>query len=447
MASSAPSSSSSSSSAPTPARALDFLELQRYRSKDDGVVTKTFVDQEECEQSCGMFFFPLDQLPLDQQLELQQHGFCNTDLAPRLMRDKHVAYLRRGLAQLPGGFVSLDASRPWICYWILHALELLDALPDANDPNDDLLRRAVSTIRHFWNDSGLGFGGGPQQLGHTATTYASCLTLALIGSDDALESVDRQALYRFFMARKHHASGAFAAHDGGEVDVRVTYCVISIASLFGILTDELTRGVVEYVVACQTYEGGFGGEPFNEAHGGYAFCAVATLWLLDSLHAVRDLDALVAWLSNRQMPFEGGYQGRTNKLVDGCYSFWQGALPALLEEELERRGLTTIYQCHREQLQQYILLCGQQVEGGLRDKPGKPRDHYHSCYCLSGLSLAQHGMRARRQPRAAGPEPEPVVVGDPQNLVRPTHPAYNIGVDKVERARAFFAAKGPFVPS
>jgi len=28
--------------------------------------------------------------------------------------------------------------------------------------------------------------------------------------------------------------------------------------------------------------------------------------------------------------------------------------------------------------------------GGLRDKPGKPPDYYHTCYCLSGLSAAQH---------------------------------------------------------
>tara|TARA_R110002050_G_scaffold192667_1_gene327597 strand:+ start:669 stop:941 length:273 start_codon:yes stop_codon:yes gene_type:complete len=27
---------------------------------------------------------------------------------------------------------------------------------------------------------------------------------------------------------------------------------------------------------------------------------------------------------------EGGFQGRTNKLVDGCYSFWQGALFPML---------------------------------------------------------------------------------------------------------------------
>ena len=28
--------------------------------------------------------------------------------------------------------------------------------------------------------------------------------------------------------------------------------------------------------------------------------------------------------------------------------------------------------------------------GGLRDKPGKSADFYHTCYCLSGLSSAQH---------------------------------------------------------
>lgn len=27
------------------------------------------------------------------------------------------------------GYQSLDASRPWLCYWILHGLDLLDAFP------------------------------------------------------------------------------------------------------------------------------------------------------------------------------------------------------------------------------------------------------------------------------------------------------------------------------
>ena len=45
---------------------------------------------------------------------------------------------------------------------------------------------------------------------------------------------------------------------------------------------------------------------------------------------------------------------------------------------------------HQGLLQRYTYLCAQCVDGGLRDKPSKPRDFYHSCYNLSGLSVAQH---------------------------------------------------------
>lgn len=36
------------------------------------------------------------------------------------------------------------------------------------------------------------------------------------------------------------------------------------------------------------------------------------------------------------MKLEGGFQGRTNKLVDGCYSFWQGGAFPLLYSLLAR---------------------------------------------------------------------------------------------------------------
>ena len=38
------------------------------------------------------------------------------------------------------------------------------------------------------------------------------------------------------------------------------------------------------------------------------------------------------------MSCEGGFQGRSNKLVDGCYSFWQGGLFPLLQPILQQRG-------------------------------------------------------------------------------------------------------------
>ena len=100
---------------------------------------------------------------------------------------------------------------------------------------------------------------------------------------------------------------------------------------------QLAAGAAAYALRCQTYEGGFGGEPGVEAHGGYVFCALAALVILNATDAV-DLDALERWLARRQTRVEGGFQGRTNKLVDGCYSFWQGGTLALVAHV--RRGHT-----------------------------------------------------------------------------------------------------------
>ncbi|KAJ1026293.1 hypothetical protein NDA16_002380 [Ustilago loliicola] len=47
-------------------------------------------------------------------------------------------------------------------------------------------------------------------------------------------------------------------------------------------------------------------------------------------------------------------------------------------------------------LQEYILVAAQRSAaegGGLRDKPGKRPDAYHTCYNLAGLALSQHSVR------------------------------------------------------
>lgn len=42
-----------------------------------------------------------------------------------LRRDAHAAYIHKGLARLPGGFIGLDASRSWLTFWMVHSLALL----------------------------------------------------------------------------------------------------------------------------------------------------------------------------------------------------------------------------------------------------------------------------------------------------------------------------------
>jgi protein farnesyltransferase subunit beta len=43
-----------------------------------------------------------------------------------LERKRHIAYLKRGLNGLGRWGSSLDASKPWLVYWIFHSLDLLE---------------------------------------------------------------------------------------------------------------------------------------------------------------------------------------------------------------------------------------------------------------------------------------------------------------------------------
>lgn len=99
--------------------------------------------------------------------------------------------------------------------------------------------------------------------------------------------------------------------------------------------------------------GGLGGEPGNEAHGGYTFCGVAALALAGRMDAI-DLPRLLHWATQRQGWVEGGFNGRTNKLVDGCYSFWQGGLFSLLQR------------CAPDMLRQTQVCCGTDSGSGQR---------------------------------------------------------------------------------
>ena len=57
-------------------------------------------------------------------------GLLDEENRPRLMCEKHVQYLRKGLAGLSGGFVAL--ARPWLVYG-RYALDLLEALDEDDE--------------------------------------------------------------------------------------------------------------------------------------------------------------------------------------------------------------------------------------------------------------------------------------------------------------------------
>ena len=409
-----------------------------------------------------------------------------------LKRKKHVEYCLRNIRELHPTYISLNSSRTWIVYWLVHSLGVLGEL----ELDEDLQTDVVQFLSSCQHDSG-GFGGGPGQLAHLAPTYAAMSALVTIGTKEAMAVVDVGKLRTWLMRLKTVTTTkreggedvvvwSFAMHIDGESDVRGSYCALVVAHLCKVLDEELTRGVANYVAECQTHEGGVAGEPGAEAHGGYAYCGIATLALCNMIEKKKtsehrigmDLDAFEEWLVNRQCGVEGGFNGRTNKLCDGCYSFWIGASFPLLDlvrggeqsrrllfEERTLEDLTSAQNagdteltnmageedrmddagdvrnaptgddgeslllgilrdtaaemcCLKEEnnvsieindnanfqkeplarmrlsfnaraLQGWILGCCQSEKGGLRDKPGKSADFFHTCYCLSGLSVAQ----------------------------------------------------------
>lgn len=352
------------------------------------------------------------------------------DLFQQLKRRETVGYLLKTLVSpLSTGYISLESSRPWLLYWSLNSLKLLgfdvdyrfyqevglDLTEEEVEDKKKLVHSCLETCKECFDAYYGGFTGGIGQYSHTAPTYAAVLALITVGTEEAFAFLlsKRHVLYQFLYTvckdRTMSSRGGFSVSKDGEMDTRALYTSLCIADLLGILTDELCEGSLQFIKDCQTYEGGFGGEAFNEAHGGNAYCAIASLVILlenkklassKSRDYGVDLSRLREWISQRQMRLEGGFQGRTNKLVDSCYSFWQGAIPALVDLLMAYdtgvepgKGLANkkrVTWLDAEPLARYVLLCCQDEHGGMKDKPGKRRDQYHTCYSVSGLSLAQH---------------------------------------------------------
>jgi protein farnesyltransferase subunit beta len=190
---------------------------------------------------------------------------------------------------------------------------------------------------------------------------------------------------------------------------------VIVADLTAIATLELHENVASFIAQCQTYEGGLGGQPFAEAHGGYTFCGIATLGLIKRLDAIH-LPRLLHWACQRQMSVEGGFSGRGNKLVDGCYAYWLAALFPIIHQELKQMG----YEANQlifdsEALAHYLLDCAQKETGGFTDRYDRSADFYHTCYCLSGLAITGY-------------------VKD----MPPTDPIFNLRISERDLAKSWF---------
>ncbi|KAF1813573.1 terpenoid cyclases/Protein prenyltransferase [Eremomyces bilateralis CBS 781.70] len=381
-------------------------------------------------------------------------------------RVAHAEFLAGALEKYPWQFQVQDASRPWLVYWAVAGLSALgEELEDVEDWRDGL----VATFKPCQNLDG-GFGGGYGQLSHLATSYAAVLSLIASEKEECYRMIDTRAMWHY-LGRMKQPHGPFTMCAGGEVDVRGAFCALVIISLLGLPLelpqdaparksgcDNFLTNLGEWIGKCQTYEGGLGSSPGNEAHGAYTFCGLGSLCIMGTpsktVKKFLDVDLITKWLSARQYAPEGGMAGRTNKLVDGCYSHWIGGCWPLMDAAMQDESPNSSKRDYwsREGLLRYIFNCCQEDGGGLRDKPGKRADAYHTNYNIAGLSWVQNkysfsepkdgeGVASGLAP-AHGWDYKPVVdiPGLPDGRVNPHHPVYVIPWTAAAKAQAWFGA-------
>ncbi|KAI3405579.2 RAM1 [Candida oxycetoniae] len=350
-------------------------------------------------------FSPYTSLTTETQKGTTEEILETYSMVPSLSfrRMDHLKYVIKKLTSpMMAAYKSLDANHPWMMYWLLNSNCVIKQKTKKFSITDEILDLVNDKIQRCIVDNGNGgIAGGANQIGHVASSYAAILTLVLTKNYKLLEEI-KDGIYSWLLSLKTRQLNGFSfiMHENGEFDTRSTYCVLVIASLLNILTDELIEGVEEWILSCQTYEGGFGGTPYTEAHGGYTFCAMASLMLLntsgDEIKRKIEFDKFVHWCVHRQT-IEGGFNGRSNKLVDACYCFWIGALFPMIDilQKDSKNGVAVAAArdvFDKEAMMNYLLRVAQVEDGkgGFRDKPGTNADFYHTNYSLCGLSLFEH---------------------------------------------------------
>jgi len=101
-------------------------------------------------------------------------------------------------------------------------------------------------------------------------------------------------------------------------------------------------------------------------------------------------------------------------------------------------------------------MCCQQSTGGLKDKPTKGPDYYHTAYSLAGCSIMQHksdyenlyGPNANTENFNGNYkndeedfEKTSLLNGLLNNKLRRIHPIYNVRYDLLSKARNYFRNK------
>ncbi|XP_013183879.2 geranylgeranyl transferase type-1 subunit beta isoform X2 [Amyelois transitella] len=231
----------------------------------------------------------------------------------------------------------------------------------------------------FQGSSTINVELGPEnshyKCGHLAMTYTGLCMLLTLGDD--LSRVNRKALVQGVKALQTKEGNFSATLSGCESDMRFVYCAACISYILNDWSGFNIEKATDYILKSMSYDYGIAQCPELESHGGTTFCALATLALTDQLDKLthEQTEGLKRWLLFRQID---GFQGRPNKPVDTCYSFWVGASLKILD---------ALQMTNYANNRRYVYETQDQVVGGFSKWPDTCTDPMHTYLGLAGLSL------------------------------------------------------------
>lgn len=302
---------------------------------------------------------------------------------------------------LPCGASSYDSIRLLLCFFAVSGLDLLDSLDQLSKEKREQVREWVYRllVQSEKSDSleevtlaRWGFQGSsvlimppatgvpdhsqPYVCSHVSMTYVGLGTLLILGDD--LSRINRKDIAAGIRACQQPDGSFCGLLSGSECDMRFVYSAAAVCYIIQDWSGMDIDLATDYILRSLSYDHAFGQGPGLESHGGHTYCAIASLSLMGTLHTVmskKQLDRLRRWCLLRQ---ESGFQGRPNKAVDTCYSFWIGATLAILD---------SYNLVDQSQNRDFTLAMQNNVTGGFSKSIYDETEILHSYFALGGLSL------------------------------------------------------------
>ncbi|TPX34505.1 hypothetical protein SmJEL517_g02860 [Synchytrium microbalum] len=223
-----------------------------------------------------------------------------------------------------------------------------------------------------------------QEMGHIAMTYTALACLRIL--DDDMSRVNKENIV-VTLKKLQQPDGSFVPYLGSrESDMRFLYCACAVSTFLNDWRGVNQQAAVSFILNSQNFDGGFAQSPNLESHGGSTYCAIASLSLMSAIPQVlsspKIRDATIRWLLFRQL---SGFNGRPNKPLDTCYSFWIGASLKLLDA----------YHFVDKAANERFLATTESQMGGFGKEPQSYPDLLHSYLGLAGLAIGDfHDLKS-----------------------------------------------------